>query len=330
VKPLALPPNPVHRFYRGGSRIADFRGVAPSGDHAPEDWVGSLTAVHGSAEDGVSRLDSGELLTELAARDPEALLGPAGPGLLVKLLDAGERLPVHFHPDRRFARDRLGAACGKTEAWFVISTERPDACVWLGLSRAVDAETLGGWVERQDREALLGALNRVPVEPGDTIFVPAGLLHAIGEGVLICELQEPSDLSVLFEWQDFDLDGDPFLGLGLPGALSAARRDALTAADLQRLRGDRGGGRSDVKRLFPNDADAFFRAERIRLSVGTPPLPQELSVLVVLEGKGLLATREGRVELRRGVTALIPWAAGDAVLEGELDLLRCMPPQVPA
>lgn len=329
MKPLALPPNPVQRFYRGGARIADFRGVPSAGDHAPEDWVGSLTAVHGSADDGVGRLDSGELLTELAARDPEGLLGPPGPGLLVKLLDAGERLPVHFHPDRRFARDRLGAACGKTEAWFVISTE-PDACVWLGLTRAVDAETLGGWVERQDKEALLGALNRVPVEPGDAIFVPAGRLHAIGEGVLICELQEPSDLSVLFEWRDFDLDGDPYLGLGLPGALAAVRRDGLTAGDLRRLRGNRGGGRSDVQRLFPREADAFFRAERIRLSVGALPLPHELSVLVVLEGEGLLTTREGRIELRRGVTALIPWAAGDAVLEGELDLLRCMPPEVPA
>lgn len=294
-----MPANPVERFYRGGARIAELRGERVRGERVPEDWVGSTTTVHGSEELGLSRVEDGTLLGDLI---------PTGIPLLVKLLDAGERLPVHLHPDGDFARRRLAAPCGKTEAWFVISAEGPDPCVWLGLREAVGDDELREWVEGQDIEALLGALNRVPVQAGDALFVPAGQLHAIGEGVLICELQEPSDLSLLFEWGGFDLGGaDPYLGLGLAGALDATRREPFSPA---RLAG----------RLLPPEADEFFRLERI---AGSSTLSRELSILVVLDGEGRLLSGGDELALRRGVTVLVP---GGGELEGDLDVLRCMPP----
>ena len=82
----------------------------------------------------------------------------------------------------------------------------PGAAVWLGFARAVSEDELARWVEEQDADAMLAALNRVPVSAGDEIFVPAGMPHAIGGGILLLELQEPSDLSLL-------LEGDRFLGL---------------------------------------------------------------------------------------------------------------------
>jgi mannose-6-phosphate isomerase len=334
VRPLPLPANPIHRFYRGGGRIAALRGLADGCDRTPEDWVGSVTTTLGSDRVGLSRLEDGRTLADAIAADVEALLGPghlAGrdPALLVKLLDAGERLPVHFHPDRGFARRHLGTPFGKTEGWVVVAAEGADAAVFLGLREAVELGTLAGWVERQDSAALLAALNRIRAEPGDAFFVPAGTLHAIGEGLLIVELQEPSDLSVLLEWEGYEIDGpaDGHLGLGFDTALEAAEREPLGPDQLKRLRASRvDDGRPEVERLFPHEADAFFRAERIRPDP-VCPLPQGFSVLVVLDGSGRLETQAGDMALGRGATVLVPWAAGEGALEGALEVLRCRPPE---
>ena len=331
VRPLRLPPNQLHRFYRGGARIAGLRGSSDSDERAPEDWVGSVTTTFGSSEQGLSRLEDGRILAEAVAKDPEGFLGPergADPALLVKLLDAGERLPVHFHPDRGFARERLGSPYGKSEAWIVVEADGDDPAVHLGLRDDVEPDTLAGWVAGQEIPAMLDALNRVPVTAGDTFFVPAGQLHVIGEGLLIVELQEPSDLSVLLEWEGFEVDGaaEGHLGLGFDTALSAAARDRLSAEELDGSRAGREAATPGVERLFPPEADEFFRAERLRPQPSSK-LDRGYSIVVVLEGSGRLVTEAGDLELTRGDTALIPWAAGEGALEGELSALRCRPPE---
>jgi mannose-6-phosphate isomerase len=230
VKPIRLAANRFPRFYRGGSAIDDLRGTTPEAGEAflPEDWVGSTTAAFGSDGDGLTRLEDGRTLRAAIQADPEGFLGRghadaygADPALLVKLLHAGERLPVHLHPDRDFARRHLGCRWGKTEAWVVAGTEGPDPVVHLGFREAMDPRRLAELVAGQQVEPLLAILNAVPVAAGDTVLVPAGLPHAIGQGVLLAELQEPTDLSVLLEWEGFAIDGrrDGHLGLGFELAL---------------------------------------------------------------------------------------------------------------
>jgi mannose-6-phosphate isomerase len=121
VRPVVLPPNGVPRFYLGGPAIAELRGTEAAGERVPEDWVGSTTTVFGEDELGLSRLPDGRFLRDAVAEDPVAFFGPehaerrgADPALLVKLLDAGERLPVHVHPDGAFAREALRSPYGKT------------------------------------------------------------------------------------------------------------------------------------------------------------------------------------------------------------------------
>jgi mannose-6-phosphate isomerase len=330
VRPVVLPPNGIERFYRGGPAIAALRGTEPPGERVPEDWVGSTTTVFGEEELGLSRLPGGELLRDAIATDPVGFLGDghaarrgADPALLVKLLDAGERLPVHVHPDGPFARDALGTPYGKTEAWIVIGASAPDAAVHVGFREDVQPETLERWVDEQDHAALLGALNPVEVGPGDALFVPAGVPHAIGEGLLILELQEPSDLSVLLEWEGFGID-DPHeasLGLGWESALGCVDR---SARDVAPLRGPRPDG--PVAQLLPTEADPFFRAERVA------PAPEAeiepgFAVLVVLEGDGTLEPEEGEpLGLRRGETVLLPHGAGTCRVSGEVVLIACRPP----
>jgi mannose-6-phosphate isomerase len=330
VNIVELPPNQLHHFYCGGAAIARFRGTPANDDHAPEDWVGSATAMFGSDGRGLTRLADGRLLRDAIAENPAAYLGPeheaahgADPCLLVKLLDAGERLPVHFHPDDAFARERLGLAHGKTEAWEIVEADA-GAQVWLGFREDVDTETVEGWIRHQNRDGMLEALNPVPVTAGDAVFVPAGLAHAIGEGIFMVELQEPADLSVLLEWTGFEIDGerDGHLGLGFDVALQALRTKAVDGQELAALKR---GSSSDERRLLPEAADAFFRAERLRPDPSVL-LEPAFSILVVLDGSGRLKTESGEIAVDSGQTFLVPHGAGEAQLTGDVHVLRCLPP----
>jgi mannose-6-phosphate isomerase len=335
VEPIVLEANRIRRFYRGGEAISRFRG-SPHGDgYTPEDWVGSGTSVFGSETIGLSTLPDGRVLKEALAADPEGFLGPehaerfgAELGLLVKLLDAGQRLPVHCHPNREFARRHLDCPHGKTEAWIVVEVGSSDPFVQLGFRHDVDLPTLAGWVIDQDTDAIVGAMHRLPAAVGDSILVPAGIPHAIGQGVFIVELQEPTDLSVLLEWKGFDIDGarDGHLGLGYEAALACVDRSGWPREELDRLREAReGAGRPGVELLFPREADPFFRAERIRPR-GPVALPAGLSILVLTAGSGRLEWEGGGLGVARGSTVLIPFAAGDCLLRGSLEAIRCMPP----
>jgi mannose-6-phosphate isomerase len=325
TSPLVLPPNQFHRFYAGGARIDALRG-APAGEEGrPEDWIGSTTSAFGEQSEGLSRVADGRLVRDLVREDPDALLGPAhvsrfgpDPGLLVKLLDAGERLPVHLHPGREFARARLGSRWGKTEAWLILQAE-PGATVHAGLREPVDAATLRRWVDDQDPDEMLAALHELPVEAGSALLIPAGTLHAIGAGILLLELQEPTDLSVLVEWRRFGVNsGIEHLGLGWDDALAAVDR---SAADPAAFTSGRPGG------LLPAAADPYFRAERVRPGGGEIECEPSFAVLVVLAGEGTLRTERGdELALTAGVTALVPFAAGTTVLAGELDAIRRLPP----
>ena len=149
MRPERLIPTRVYRFYQGGLLIDRLRGEPERDTDHPEDWVGSVTAANNPGRDepeaGLSRLAGGGLLRDAIAADPEGWLGPAAAagttGVLVKLLDAAQRLPVHAHPSRAFAAEHLGSPFGKTEAWIVLATREEHADVWIGLREPVDAAT---------------------------------------------------------------------------------------------------------------------------------------------------------------------------------------------
>jgi mannose-6-phosphate isomerase len=319
VKPQRLPPNVLRHFYAGGARIAALRGLELDSDHMPEEWLGAVNTTFGDSERGLSRLGDGTLVRDAVAADPKAYLGAehvarfgADPALLVKLLDAGQRLPVHFHPGRRFAREALGSRYGKTEAWWIVESER-GASVHVAFKRDVEPRELREWMRTQDAEAMIDAMHELEVAPGDVVFVPAGTPHAIGEGILMVELQEPTDFSVLLEWAGFELDEDDgHLELGWDRALQALDRSGW---DEDRAHALRGPG-------LPDDADPYFRAERLHRGAVLDP---GFSILVVLGGNGTLATEGGELELTRGAAVLIPHAAGAGELRGNIEVLRARP-----
>jgi mannose-6-phosphate isomerase len=331
MAPVVLDANVQHHFYRGGPAIAAFRDIELGDDHAPEDWVGSCTCMFGTRDRGLSRLPGGRPLRDAVAHEPERYLGPehasafgADPGVLVKLLDAGERLPVHWHPTRAFAREHLGLRNGKTEAWVVLESGE-GAEVFLGWRRPVDRAEIETWLAEQDAAAVLAEMHRIPVAPGDTVLVPAATPHAIGAGILLVELQEPTDLSVLLEWKGYDIDGERagHLGLGFDVALGSVRTDAMSEAEVADLTASPRADGGPTQRLFPEAADPFFRAERVSRGA---ELDAGFAILVVTGGSGSLDAEAGSVALERGRTVLIPHEAGASTIAGDVDAIRCRPP----
>jgi mannose-6-phosphate isomerase len=332
--PIRLAANQPQRFYRGGAAIAHFRGHPANQEYVPEDWIGSTTSILDAAPNGLSTLPDGRLLRDAVADDPDGFLGAEhveasgpDPRLLVKLLDAGQRLPVHLHPDGTFAQEHLGAGWGKNEAWLMLAGGN----IHLGFRGDVDAQTLRRWFDEQDSAALLEALNKVTVSPGDCVYVPAGTPHAIGEGVFMVEAQEPSDLAVMLEWRGFVETASATMGLDRDTALAAARRSAVSREEIAnwtRRGGDAPELRPGARDVVPPEAKAFFRVEWLGpdTTVGLEP---SWSILVVIAGEGLLTTEDGELALARGDTILIPHAAGAAELGGGVEAIRCLPPRPP-
>lgn len=200
--PLLL--DPAYKDYIwGGQRIPRvYRRPLPEGVYA-ESWEVS------DRPEGPSRIANGPLqgatLGDVIHRFGQAVTGAAAPfPLLIKLMDARERLSVQVHPD-----DQSAPLCGgepKTEAWHVLGAA-PGARIFAGLKPGVTAATFRAALAAARLEDCLQA---IPVQTGDTIYIPGGRVHAIGEGCLLLEVQQNSNTTYrVYDWGRLGHDGRP-------------------------------------------------------------------------------------------------------------------------
>ena len=214
---VRLPANRVWRTYTGGRTLNQLNGEAKPDSHFPEDWIGSTTRAvnigRESIHEGISQVQIGSQSYDLAAAlaaDPHYFLGDdhvarfgSSPQLLVKFIDSAIRLHFQVHPTADFARRFLGSPSGKTEAYHVLSTrpEIADPFIYLGFQRPPTRAALREMILEQDIGGIEACFDPIPVQPGDTFVVPGGVPHALGAGVFLIEVQEPSDLVVRFEFE---------------------------------------------------------------------------------------------------------------------------------
>lgn len=343
MRPQRLAPNLVRHFYRGGPHIASLRGLTLDSDHEPEEWVGATVSRFGEAGLGLASTESGDLVRDLVAADPTGWLGDdvasrpragdADTGILVKLLDAGARLPVHVHPDRSFSALHLDCPYGKTEAWYVLDAE-PDAAVHLGWTEDVAPDELARRRDAQDSAWMLERMHRIPVRPGDGILVPAGQVHAIGEGVFLVEVQEPTDLSIVLEWSvTTSTREESHLDLGFHTAMTAVSHEALSPQAVDSLRRHLSGAHTGrrLQACLPDQARPFFgldvAAPGAGSDDGTCAVPAGFAVLVVVEGRGDITNGADRLSVSRGDTLVVPAAFGDWAVRGSLRVLVARPGQ---
>ena len=193
----------------GGRRLAELGRQLPDDQDVGESWdIADLAPEATELPDPVSRVlhgpHAGRTLAELVDRDGPALLGsaratPSGRfPLLVKHLDARENLSVQVHPPAA-ALGQLPGACLKTETWVVVAAD-PGAELFLGVA---DGVTLADLQATVGTRAVVPLLRRVPATVGDVHHLPAGLLHALGAGVVVAEPQTPSDTTYrLYDWTE--------------------------------------------------------------------------------------------------------------------------------
>lgn len=198
---------PVYKDYLwGGSRLSEMYGFGQKGDVIAESW--ELSA-HPAGCSEVLREDGAETsfagyLKEIGR---EALGWKCQPyerfPLLVKLIDATDKLSIQVHPDDAYAMPYENDY-GKNEMWYILDAKE-DAYIYLGFERDTTREE----VERRITEGTLAdILHKVPVRKGDSVFVPAGQVHAIGEGVLILEVQQSSNATYrLYDYNRIDKEG---------------------------------------------------------------------------------------------------------------------------
>ena len=333
--PLILPANqPANRFYRGGAQITAFRSdsTQPCGEYDPEDWIASTSCCHGEDTLGLTKLPNGKTLKDEIQANAESWLGPrhvrvfgSSTKILVKLLDAGQRLPIHAHPHRDWAQRHLGATCGKAELWFVLEP----GIMRVGLKETVSSGRLRELVDAQDVETLLGMMHEIPLERGQAVYVPPGVIHAIGEGMLIAEVQEPSDLSVFCEWRDFPIDGvkDGHLGLGFDVALTAIEMEGRSRENIAGLI----TGPDAVGLLAAHHTEEYFAVERYNVHEESQRFAPGFAVIIVFEGDDLQmmtdAGGDSALALRKGHTLATPYGAGSFHFRGSGSVVIARPPR---
>lgn len=202
---------PLFRQYIwGGRRLESMLGKPlGDGDNYAESWE---VSDHGRDQSVIAYGPlEGIALGEIVRRYPGDLYGShvspvASFPLLFKFLDAQKRLSVQVHPTDEEAAQLDPPDLGKTEAWYVIHAE-PGSKIWSGLKRGFDQLALEREVQRDTCEL---CLHQWEPMPGDCVFIPAGTVHAVGEGLVIAELQQSSDTTFrLFDWNRVAADGKP-------------------------------------------------------------------------------------------------------------------------
>lgn len=333
MTPIILPSNqPPNRFYLGGQKVSHFRGEQISIDsRVPEDWIASTTTCHGHSVLGLSRLADGSFLSDAIQADPQSWLGldhikefGIDTKLLVKLIDAGQRLPIHAHPSGAFASEHLGALHGKAEAWYILTPGE----VFIGLRHDISADSLLELVTRQDAASLLSLMHRIPVIAHQTVYVPPGLLHAIGGGVFLAEVQEPEDLSILLEWRDFAIDGsvEGHLGLGFGKALEGVERCGRTESEIRQLIRNPA---MDSTELLPEQSNKYFRLDFLRGVGRQENYERGFAVIIVLDGSFCITYGVGaKIEVSAGVTAVMPYGVGNYTISGDGIMLIARPPVI--
>ena len=322
--PARLAPIFVPRIWGARDLSPLFPGHTEAGEPIGEVWL------TGDACAFATGAFAGRTLGEVWPSLPEEWTGtslrrlPQIP-LLVKFIFPEDKLSVQVHPDDSYAARNEAAAggVGKTEMWYVVSA-REGAAVRVGLRPGVTRDSFERAVADGTVEHCLGT---VTVRAGDAIFVPAGTAHTICPGVVLCEVQQQSDITYrVFDYNRIGADGKP-RALHLRQALDVMRFGAQAGGLCDPLRGKRG---AVTETLYA--ACRYFATERweFRERVEAATSPAHFDLLIFLDGKGRIEFGRGAESFAPAQVWLFPAALGEYSLvpDSAATLLRAYVPDL--
>jgi mannose-6-phosphate isomerase len=180
--------------------------------------------------------------------------------LLIKLIDANQPLSVQVHPSNQYAAVHENGELGKTEMWYILQA-KPGAALIYGLKPGVSPQTFRAALEAGQLEP---CLHYLPVKAGDAVFIPAGSVHAIMDGIVLAEIQQNSDTTYrVYDWNRLGADGRP-RPLHIDKAMEVINFDQVEPGPFpMQLLEESGGVRRELISACP-----YFQVERVGLADG--------------------------------------------------------------
>lgn len=294
--PLKFKPIYKERIWGGNALNSYFGKDIPAGEKIGESW--ELTDLPGDHSEIVNGSLAGKTIDELLELYPEQITGlksyQAPFPLMIKLLDAQDVLSLQVHPDIDVC-NKTGKGAPKTECWYIVDKKK-DACIYKELKEGTTPEQFQQAIEDG---TCADYLKQVPVEVGQCHFLPSGTVHAIGAGLLIAEIQQPSDTTYrVFDWNRVDAKTGQSRELHVEDALESihfdSSKDNLSVEDTGRL------------------VEApEFNVDKGHRTTGNQVLIEngQMKVIVVINGSGVIEPTDSDIEtfeFKGGDTFLIP------------------------
>lgn len=311
--PVKISYVPKSRIW-GGYELTKLFGKKNGGENIGETWEltvrsDEMSKIIGGADDGVA-------LGDYIDRDKSVLgtkyAGGAFP-LLIKFIDAADKLSVQVHPDDEYAALHEKDP-GKTEMWYILDA-KPGAKIVYGLADGIAREDFAAAVARGEIGSAMGYKE---VHKGETYFIPSGLLHAIGEGILIAEIQQNSDLTYrVYDYERRGADGS-LRELHVEKSLDVTK--PFSEAEVDAIRFE---SRDEM-----DDENTLAHCRYFRVSKHAVKGEKHFSVssdsfvsLLCIEGKGHIRYNGEEIELSSGDSFFLPAGMGDYDVFGDAEVI---------
>lgn len=351
---LKLNKNRVWRTYTGGKKIDEFYNNDIKEDgHCPEVWVSSVTEATNPDKienEGLSFIQSDSENISLKSEidnNPSYYLGEEHInkhgetlGILVKLLDAAERLTIQVHPSKEKALSLFNSQFGKTEAWLILNCREIDGekpHIYFGFKKGITEKDWRDVFESQDIPLMLDLMNKVYVEQGDIFLIEGGMPHAIGAGCFILEIQEPTDLTIRTERVTpggYDIP-DMLLhqNLGFEKMFECFNYNGYDIDEMQKWVLTPQKTEDDtVQKIIGYEHTKCFSLEEINTNKESVyKKNNRFSVLICMEGSGIIKNGNETFTINRGDQFFIPAGESEFTLipndSDSFKIIRCLPPE---
>lgn len=311
LKPIKLKPE-FKEIIWGGNRLKNEYNKASSLNNIAESW--ELTV----RPDGMNVIDGGEFdgltMEEYITKNGFSVVSNKEMDrfpLLIKFIDAEDNLSIQVHPDDEYGM-KTANSLGKTEMWYIIDA-KPGAKLVYGLKEGCTIDTLKAAIENGSVEEML---NYVPVKKGDVFFIPSGLVHAIGAGILLAEIQQNSNITYrVYDYNRVGKDGKP-RELHVSDALNVIVNRNEEEIDKIRFS-------TNVKNNTTLASCEYFTVDKFNIDGEITLNTDEKSFnsVLCLDGNGTLEFNGESFPITKGDSYFIPANLGDYLIKGSLEII---------
>ncbi|GAA0178908.1 class I mannose-6-phosphate isomerase [Clostridium sediminicola] len=356
MKLLKLNTNRVWRTYLGGKKLEKFLSDSETTDkHFPEEWIGSVVKAinpNSNESEGLSKvnLNKGKIATllEIIESDPNKFLGEGhvkqfghDTGVLVKLLDAAERLSIQVHPNKEKAKSLFNSNFGKTEAWYILggrSINGEEPHIYFGFKQGITQEVWEEKFSKQDIDGMLNCMHKIYVKPGEVYLIEGGMPHAIGAGCFILEIQEPTDYTVRVERSTPNGYNIPdelcHQGLGFKKMFDCFEYSGYSKEEVLnnwRLKAEWSTTCNEQHLIRYKDTPCFSMDKIVVDKSVELRYTKSFSILIVMKGKGRIIYEFGEIEIQKGDKVFIPAFVKKITCKNnneDIEIIRCFPPKL--